>query len=206
MAPRSPRRTQKERRDATQASLLDAAIDALWESGLARFTTADVCQRAGVSQGALFRYFPRKTDLLAAMAEHLFAGLRSKYEADFQALPGNRKNPREGLRLLWSTMTDYRLLAAYELYTAARTDADLRAALEPIVRAHVSRIHELSGLLLPGRAGLAREQFRAMVDLAILAMQGLVLNRMPLRDEQQTRRLLGLLDVLVQAWPAEEVA
>lgn len=203
MAPRG-RRSQQERRDATQAALLDAAIDCLWESGLAGFTTANVCLRADLSQGALFRYFPNKTSLLAAMAEHLFAGLRATYEARFQELPEKHRTPREGVGLLWTTMIDYRLQAAYELYTAARTDRELREALEPIVRAHVARIHELAESLIPDGGGLPLDQFHAMVDLAILAMQGLVINRMPLQDYEQERRLLGMLEALVQTWPVAE--
>lgn len=198
------RRSQQERRHTTQAALLDAAIDCLWESGLAGFTTAKVCLRADLSQGALFRYFPTKTALLAAMAEHLFAGLRATYEARFQELPEKYRTPREGVRLLWSIMIDPYLQAAYELYTAARTDRELREALQPIVRAHVGRIHDLADSLIPDSAGLPRDQFHAMVDLAILAMQGLVINRMPLQDRHQERRFLGLLEALVQAWPVAE--
>lgn len=203
MAPRA-RRSQKERRDATQAALLDAAIDCLWESGLAGFTTAKVCVRAELSQGALFRYFPTKTSLLAAMAEHLFTGLRGTYETRFRKLPETHRTPREGVRVLWSIMIDPHLRAAYELYTAARTDRELREALEPIVQSHVRHIHELADTLIPDGGGLERDPFHAMVDLAILAMQGLVINQMPLHDRDQQRRLLGLLESLVQAWPVTE--
>ena len=44
----------------------EAALACLEDAGLLRFTTTDVCARAELSQGALFRYFPSKASLLAA--------------------------------------------------------------------------------------------------------------------------------------------
>ena len=65
------RRTQSERRSASRSALLEAALDSLVDNGLSGFTTADVCRRAGLSQGALFKHFPTKSGLLAATIEHL---------------------------------------------------------------------------------------------------------------------------------------
>ena len=56
-APRKISRTQAERRHATQAKVLEAAIDALLDVGYARFTATDVAARAGVSRGAQSHYF-----------------------------------------------------------------------------------------------------------------------------------------------------
>lgn len=188
------RRTQIERRASTRAALLAAAQDQLGATGLSGFTTTEVCRRAGVSQGALFKHFPTKSALLAAAIEHLFDGLRSDYEAAFLALAPNRRTLKRGLDLLWDAMWDPRLAAAYELYAAARTDPELRADLEPVVSAHVERIAELSGTLVgfdePSDAAGA-------VDVAILAIQGLVVNQMVLPDDLQARRLRRTLDRLL---------
>src|SRR5680860_399919 len=66
--PGTRRRTQQERRDATMAKLLDGTIAALAEVGYARTTIKEICDRAGVSQGALFRYFDSRAALMAATA------------------------------------------------------------------------------------------------------------------------------------------
>src|SRR4051794_17825937 len=60
------RRSQADRRAATQAALLDAAIETLVEDGYAALTTRGVSERAGVSQGAQQHYFPTKTALVQA--------------------------------------------------------------------------------------------------------------------------------------------
>lgn len=61
------RRTQDERRRATQEAILEAAIDLLVEEGYARFSTIAVAKRARVSRGARENYFPSKYDLIAAV-------------------------------------------------------------------------------------------------------------------------------------------
>jgi AcrR family transcriptional regulator len=69
-ANRTMRRTQEERRRSTQAAVLSAALDLLIDDGYAHFSAARVAARAGVSRGAIERYFPTKNDLLAAATRH----------------------------------------------------------------------------------------------------------------------------------------
>ena len=66
-----PRRTQAERRAATRAALLQAAIDTLVEEGYAAMTTRRVAERAGVSQGTQMHYFPTKTAFVGEALRHL---------------------------------------------------------------------------------------------------------------------------------------
>lgn len=177
-----------------------AALEQLLVDGLAGFTTTVVCRRAGLSQGALFKHFDTKADLLAAVIEHLFDEMRNDFEAKYIDLPAVRRSARTGVELLWEQMLDPRLAAAFELYTAARTDADLRAALEPVVAAHVERIHGLAASLLPD---LPDDRRRAAIDLALLAMQGLVVQQMALPDPTQHERLRDVLDGLTATLFAE---
>lgn len=46
------------------AAVLQAAIQVLAEGGAQRFTTARVAERAGVSVGSLYQYFPNKVSIL----------------------------------------------------------------------------------------------------------------------------------------------
>ena len=66
------RRTQGERSAATVAKLIQATIEAIVEVGYAGASTREICDRAGISQGGLFRHFPTRRDLIVATLVHLY--------------------------------------------------------------------------------------------------------------------------------------
>jgi len=55
---------QQTRSNALVAAVLDAAIQVLEREGAQRFTMARVAERAGVSVGSLYQYFPNKAAIL----------------------------------------------------------------------------------------------------------------------------------------------
>lgn len=68
-ASRNPRiSSRKQPRQARSselvASILEAAVQVLASEGAQRFTTARVAERAGVSIGSLYQYFPNKAAIL----------------------------------------------------------------------------------------------------------------------------------------------
>jgi len=61
----STRKEPKQQRSSTLvAAILDAAVQVLEREGAHRFTTARVADRAGVSVGSLYQYFPNKAAIL----------------------------------------------------------------------------------------------------------------------------------------------
>ncbi len=61
----SSRKQPKQARSADLvAAILDAAVQVLAAEGAHRFTTARVADRAGVSIGSLYQYFPNKASIL----------------------------------------------------------------------------------------------------------------------------------------------
>jgi len=61
----SSRKTPRQARsNELVAAVLDAAIQVLEAEGAQRFTTARVAERAGVSVGSLYQYFPNKAAIL----------------------------------------------------------------------------------------------------------------------------------------------
>ena len=197
--------TQTERREATRSALLGAAVESLMEHGVAGFTTSDVVGRAGMSNGALFRYFPTKADLLAATVEHVFVRLRRDYEEAFESLAADKRTVENLVRMLWGAMSDPALGAAFEVYTAARTDAWMQSAIEPVMADHLERLQELSRELVAQVSGAEPEMVRRAVDLAILSMQGLALNLMARPDPGAADQLIaGLVDLASTMLPPLE--
>ena len=162
-------RTQAERRASTQAKILDATVEALVAVGYAGTSTTDICRRAGVSQGALFRYWATKGELLADAAAHLLGRVTTAYEQAFAGRGG--VSAREALEALWQTYRLPDLQAAVELYVAARTDPDLAAALARIEPAHRANLQRIAFQVIDP-ALVARPEFAQFVELALAAVQG----------------------------------
>ncbi len=60
----SRKQPQQQRSNDLVAAILQAAIQVLAREGAARFTTARVAERAGVSVGSVYQYFPNKAAIL----------------------------------------------------------------------------------------------------------------------------------------------
>lgn len=188
--------TQAERRIATRAKLLDAAMSTLVDRGIVGFTTTEVGQRAGLSHGAVFRHFPTKADLLAATVEHLYAGLRTRYQDQAAGLrhaiaPADRL--RIGIVLLWEVVQDERMRATYDLYAAARTDNALRAQLGAVMQAHSVHLHALAQAIFGESVAVSQPRFHALVDLVSSTMHGMITGPSSVTDRIDQRRMLSVL-------------
>ena len=139
------RRTQAERRTATRSALVRATVDALVELGYARTTTQEVQARAGVSRGALTHHFTAKAELLVAAMDHLYEEFSESVRKAAAALPDEpAARIRLGVELIWQRFHGPLFVASMELWIAARTDEELRAALLPHERRLGAQLWELS--------------------------------------------------------------
>ncbi len=87
--PLKPRkRPIQARSEVTVAAMLDASIHVLLAVGYRKLTTTLVAERAGVSVGSLYQYFPNRQALLAAVVERHLDELVDLVEADCQKLRG----------------------------------------------------------------------------------------------------------------------
>ena len=192
-----PRRTQQQRRGETRARLLAATQATLVERGYAGTTTTAVCRCAAVSQGALFKHFASKGELLAATAEQLFANLIDAYRDSMPRLAGSDDRAAAAVQLLWDVFEDARLLAAIELYGAARTDRELGARLAPVAERHGENLRLLARELFP-EAAARRPDFDALVSVVVQAIQGATLGSLASGDRCGFAPLLALLTDLVR--------
>jgi AcrR family transcriptional regulator len=63
----APNQVRQRRKQARPQELLDAALDLFVEKGFAATRSEEVAQRAGVSKGTLYLYYPSKEELLKAV-------------------------------------------------------------------------------------------------------------------------------------------
>lgn len=75
------KRPQQRRATATLEAIFEATIQLLVKEGIARLTTTRVAERAGVSVGTMYQYFPHKQALIYAVNEHYLDSLAERIEA-----------------------------------------------------------------------------------------------------------------------------
>jgi len=194
--PPRPRRTQSERRATTRRALLEATSACLVEHGYAGTSTTLICQHAGVSQGALFKHFPTKAQLLGATAEHQYDQLTEHFLVRFDRLghasgPGASPGDRVGqaVGLLWEVFQSDQFAASLELEVAARTDPTLQALLGPVLTRHARRVRRLAVALFPDNAG--QERYDRTIDLVLEVMVGMAISRIADPDPVHYRLLLA---------------
>jgi AcrR family transcriptional regulator len=68
------KRPRQQRAQATVEAILDAAARILEAEGIERFNTNRVAERAGVSVGSLYQYFPNKQARVRALIERAMRG------------------------------------------------------------------------------------------------------------------------------------
>jgi AcrR family transcriptional regulator len=166
-------RTQAERSATTRQALLDATIACLVEEGYANTTTARVAERAGVSRGAHLHHFQTRSALVAAAVEHLRVRRAEELMAAADALPSGPERVTQALDLLWRSYTSPLFQGALDLWSAGRTDAELRSHLVKIEREFDRQTMELARRLFPQAA--ERPDFENLIEMAASTIRGLTL-------------------------------
>jgi AcrR family transcriptional regulator len=169
----SPRRSQAERSAATRDALLDATIACLVEDGYANTTTSRVAERAGVSRGAHLHHFQTRQALVAAAMERLAERRGAELLAAADDLPQGRERLVQGLDLLWASYANPLFQAALDLWSHARTDADLRERLVPVERRLDRQTLAITRQLFPAIA--EQPDFDRLIELAVSTIRGLAL-------------------------------
>ncbi|HEY2205575.1 MAG TPA: helix-turn-helix domain-containing protein [Pseudonocardia sp.] len=187
-------RTQEQRSGSTRSLILDAAVECLVAEGYERTTTVTVQARAGVSRGRLLHHFPSRAALLVAAAHHLADSRIQEMErwiAEWSpGSPSGAARVDRATELLWSTFTQPYFWAAMELWTAARTDDDLRQQLVPAERRIGRGVRHVIDTMY-GPEHSSHPDFPQLRELLFTSMRGVALSyAIQPRDPRTDPRLL----------------
>ena len=189
------RRTQAERSAATRQALLDATIECLVQDGYAGTTTTQVALRAGVSRGAHLHHFQTRNALIAAALGQLAVKRHAEALAAADRLPPGPERLPAALDIIAGFYGSPLFRAALDLWSHARTDAELRAQLVPIERDLDRQTMALVRRMFPELA--ERPGFEPRVELAIATARGLslldLLQPEGDRSARQWQRFRGML-------------
>ncbi len=171
-------RNRQDRATSTRTLILDAAVACLVELGYAGASTLAIQAKAGVSRGRLLHHFPSRDELLVAASQHLTATRLAQTEVrvaeQLADAPEGPRRVERCIELLWTTFHEPPFWAAVELWTAARTNPALAAALRPEERALREAIREV-GDRIWGPAVCAHPNYPELRELLFTSMRGAAL-------------------------------
>jgi AcrR family transcriptional regulator len=165
--------------------IVDAALHLLESEGPKGFGQVRVAREAGVAQGHLTYYFPRKSDLAAAVLERLTRDARREMAPlllHAHTLSDDERHALFFAHVHTMLHNDQRTRVLLGLFTAALDDTSLAAAL--------------AGMLDVQRAAMAlllgREADDVTVHMALATLRGLGIENLVRRaDAEQTREMLA---------------
>jgi AcrR family transcriptional regulator len=185
----TPRRTQEERSSETRTRVLDATVRSLIDHGYAGTTTSAIQEIAGVSRGALMHHFSSKADLMVNAVKHLADQRGENLRRQAAVLPEGQDRVSQAMDLLWETFTGPLFTATLELWTASRTDPELKAAVYSWER---SLRDDLASAMedLFGTAMASRERFAAAIELTLQFMRGAALTLILRSDRHKQQKVI----------------
>ncbi|MEB3023647.1 TetR/AcrR family transcriptional regulator [[Mycobacterium] crassicus] len=192
-------RTQRERREATVAGLLDASIATIAEVGYARASAKVIAARAGVSDGALFRHFGTMGEFMAATGREVLRRQLELIGKQVAEIPADGSALEAVLTVLRDLTANSNNAVVYELLIAARTDEKLRSALSEVLDEYGAKIHE-TARGFPGAHAFPEELFPNVVALLTNTFDGAAIIRTVLPQPEIEANRIPLLLKLFEDW------
>ena len=181
-----PRKTpQQERSIASVQAILQATVQVLLMVGRVKLTTTSVAQRAGVSVGTLYQYFPNKSALLQALLKQHLDGVADAVEKACQSLRGaSLAAMAEGITSAFVEAKFRNIETSVALYAVSgdvegkRIAGEMHARAVKAIAALLETVHPLriaepvlaASTLLSAMAGVSRGMLEAGVKRDTMAV------------------------------------
>jgi len=140
-----PRKSPRQARSAvTIEAIHTATIQILLADGVGRLSTTRVAERAGVSVGTMYQYYPHKQALLFAIVERQLDAILAAMMTAIERLHGRGLTQvAEGLTVAWLDIKTADDVASRAIYGIS-AEFDM---VEPISRATERLVAAIAGLL-----------------------------------------------------------
>lgn len=166
-----PRKTPLQARSAvTVEAISEAAIQVLLSHGAERFTTTRVADRAGVSVGTLYQYYPHKQSLLFSVLENHFDHVASKVEAACES--ACHKPLAEMIRQMVEGFVDAKMERADISVALYRVAADVGGPA--LIKRVNQRLRKAVEATLQTAQDIVSPPDKAAVDIMLSAMAGVM--------------------------------
>lgn len=157
-----PRKLPRQARArATVDAIVEATAQVLLEDGYDRFTTARAAERAGVSVGSLYQYFPNKAALVAAVIDRCCKNFLAAFE---EALAGKR---RTALAECVDAIVDVTLVSHHLTPELHRIVLELAPRIG--VENKAEEVSRMAAQAIEGVLARHREEIAPDIDIAVAA-------------------------------------
>lgn len=184
----------------TRTAILEGTVSLLDDVGFNRLRMADAASRAGVTEGALYYYFPGRTALLRAALHHTLNEHVDRSIATFEPLLGAPMLWSACFGVLYDVLTHPRLRWTYQLYGAAAHDPELSNALNDVV-AEIEIRTAVQALRMLAECGpMVLDDSIAVASMASWWSQGLVITKHGLGPADRDRMISFLCLITERAY------
>lgn len=142
-----------------------------------------------MSRGALMHHYSSKADLMVAAVRHLAAQRGANLRKHAVDLPEGDDRISQAIDLLWETFTGPLFTATLELWSAARTDDELRTAVYAWER---SLRHDMGAAMaeLFGAAASSSPAFAEAIEMTLQFMRGAALTTILRTDVRRQQAVI----------------
>lgn len=170
--PAGMRRTQQERRETMQQTLLEATLRCLGRRGYASTSISEIIKEGGVSRGALLHHYPTKVDLVAAAIDHFYQERLNRFQERLLGADSANLSLRQRLEVL---RIDFRTWfpIGFEIIVAVRTNKDLQKAYHDLAKDRFEPMSQIYEKLFPEFA--TAKSPRLMISIVGTFLRGLCL-------------------------------
>lgn len=165
----TPRKLPRQARArATVDAIVEATTQVLRERGYERFTTTQAAERAGVSVGSLYQYFPNKAALAAAVIDRCCDDFIAAFESALASQKAADGRPHALLADCIHAIVDVTLVSHHLTSDLHRIARDLAPRLGVAKRTEM--VNEAITRLIESVLRRHADEIRADVDLAVAAV------------------------------------
>jgi len=181
---------RNSQRDRTRLRILEALVESLIDVGYAKTTTVEVQRRADVSRGALLHHFPTRDELFEAAVRFLVEVNERAVREALGRMPEGLLPLERAIGALAEALRQPAYAAELELWMAARTDGDLRAALRKAERRARRDLNRVIAELF-GEPWSTAPRFPLVSEMTVTLLRGLATSRALRADSARERALIA---------------
>lgn len=190
----------RDRKSAlTRTKIMEAAVQCLAQSGYAKTSTQNVAATAQISRGTMLHHYATKADLITAAIDYIYYKRLESFHAEASKLTDEeRVIDGQALEIYWLLVKSPAYDAYMELCMAARTDEQLEKVLAERMEKSNQFFMGVIPNIFPEWDGRDADAQQLALDLVVVALDGLRLNRSVIPDQPRRAAVRKLVFEMVQ--------